>query len=299
VLEHGFPLQSVITLKPEAASRRSGTVDYSSLCAEYGVPLYEVANINDDQSLRLLEDLSLDLVFVIGWSQLIRPHALKLAKIGMIGTHASLLPHNRGRAPVNWSLIKGEKQTGNSLIWLAEGVDAGDIIDQMVISVTPYDTCATLYERVAETNRQMILCALSKILAGERPGRPQPQNDAPILPGRRPQDGLLNWSLSNTEVYDFVRALTKPYPGAVSGLDQKQWLIWQCALLPEIGSIDAVPGQVVGPLYSPVEGACGQVVKCGKGAVALLELEDTEGVLLSGRQLSDQPWKGKIWTNGD
>jgi len=298
VLERGFPLESVITLKPEAGTRRSGAVDYSPLSAEYDVPLYQIANINDDQALSLLEELSLDLVFVIGWSQIIRPEALKLARVGMIGAHASLLPHNRGRAPINWALIKGEKRTGNSLIWLTDSVDAGDVIDQMVIPVTHYDTCASLYEKVAETNREMILRALPKILAGERPGRSQPQNGASTLPGRRPQDGLLNWSLSNTEVYDFVRALTRPYPGAFSWLDGKQWFIWHCSLLPDIGSIDALPGQVVGPVYSPVEGACGQVVACGKGAVVLLEMEDNKGQTLRGSRLSDQPWKGKIWTNG-
>jgi methionyl-tRNA formyltransferase len=298
VLERGVPLESVITLTPEEAARRSGAVDYAPLCAEYGVPLYRIANINDDRSLRLLEELSLDLVFVIGWSQVIRSEALKLVKIGMIGAHASLLPHNRGRAPVNWSLIKGETSTGNSLIWLTEVVDAGDIIDQIVIPVTRYDTCASLYQKVAATNEEMILRVLPKIFAGERPGIRQPHNGTSALPGRKPQDGILDWSLSSKEVYDFVRALTRPYPGAFSWLDGKRWLIWHCSLLPDVGSVNAVPGQVIGSIYSPIESACGQVVACGYGAVALLELEDNEGLNLKGRKLSDQSWKGKIWTNG-
>jgi methionyl-tRNA formyltransferase len=96
------------------------------------------------------------MVFVIGWTQILRPETLKLATIGMIGAHASLLPHNRGRAPINWALIRGEKQTGNSLIWLAEDVDSGDIIDQTVIPISPYDTCASLYTRVGESNKEMI-----------------------------------------------------------------------------------------------------------------------------------------------
>lgn len=298
VLERGFPLESVITLTPEEAARRSGAVDYAPLCAEYGVPLYHIANINDDRSLSLLRQLSLDLVFVIGWSQVIRSEALKLVKVGMIGAHASLLPHNRGRAPVNWSLIKGETQTGNSLIWLTEAVDAGDVIDQIVIPVTHYDTCASLYQKVAATNQEMILRALPKIFAGERPGRRQPHNGTSVLPGRKPQDGLINWSSSSKEVYDFVRALTRPYPGAFSWLDGQRFLIWQCSLLPDVGSLNAAPGQVIGSMYSPVAGACGQVVACRNGAVALLELQDNEGLTLTGTRLSDQSWKGKIWTNG-
>lgn len=297
VLERGYRLECVITLNSEARVRRSGTVDYSPLCSAYDVPLYHVSNINDDYSLSLLKRLSLDLVFVIGWNQIVRPKALKLARVGMIGAHASLLPHNRGRAPVNWTLINGEERAGNSLIWLAEGVDAGDVIDQRAIPVTRYDTCASLYQQVAETNKDMILDVLPAILEGRHPGASQQPNGECLLPGRKPEDGLVDWSLTNLRVYDFVRALTKPYPGAFSWLDGKRWRIWHCSLLPDVGCVDDVPGQVLGPVYSSVADACGQVVACGKGALAVLGLESDDGDILKGPNLSDQQWTGKIWTN--
>ena len=297
ILEQGFALQAVITLKPDLRAQRSGAADYRPLCSEFNVPLFEIADINDAESQSLLKALSLDLAFVIGWTQIIRPEILTLPKMGMIGAHASLLPHHRGRAPINWALIKGEKQTGNSLIWLDQKVDAGDIIDQTPIPVTHYDTCGSIYEKVAETNREMILRTLRKILAGERPGRPQPQNGTNNLPGRKPRDGVLDWSMSSTKVYDFVRALTKPYPGAFSWLDGKRWFIWQCALLPHTAPTAAIPGRIIGPIYSPVMNACGQVVACGTGAVALLELEDEQSQIVTGRMLSDQPWEGKVWAN--
>lgn len=298
VLEQGFPLHAVITLKPELRGKRSGAADYRPVCSKYSIPVFEVANINDDEGLRLLKELAFDLVFVIGWTQLIRTEALNLPRLGMIGAHASLLPHNRGRAPINWALIKGERQTGNSLMWLAEGIDRGDIIDQVTIPVTLYDTCASVYEKVAQTNRDMILRVLPAIFAGQRPGRPQSENGDGYLPGRKPDDGLVNWSMSSNEVYNFLRALTAPYPGAFSWLEGRRWFLWQCSLLPHLGSIDATPGQIVGPIYSPVESACGQVVACGTGAIALLNVEAEDGRILKGRVLSDQPWKGKTWTNG-
>jgi len=295
VLEQGFGIEAFITLQPELAAKRSGAADYTSLCSEFGVPLYRVANINDDASRALLKELSLDVALVIGWSQIVRAEALRLVRLGMIGAHASLLPRHRGRAPINWVLIKGENQTGNTLMWLAEGVDSGEILDQSVIPITPYDTCASLYDRVAESNREMILRVLPKLLAGERPGRPQPAIDEPHLPGRRPEDGLINWSLNAGEVYNFVRALTRPYPGAFSWLAGRRWTIWHCGLLPEAAFPDAQMGQIVGPVFSPSEGACGQVVACGKGAVVLLELEGDDGEILAGRRLSSQPWRGQVW----
>src|SRR5439155_304057 len=115
--------------------------------------------------------LDADIVFVIGWSQILHPPTLRLARSGMIGAHASLLPHNRGSAPINWALIRGERHAGNSLLWLAEDVDGGAVIDQTTFCITAYDTCASLYERVAASNRDMLLGLVPRLLAGERPGR--------------------------------------------------------------------------------------------------------------------------------
>src|SRR5262249_25756157 len=160
--------------------------DYRGLCHRYGVRLYEVDNINDEPAIELLTRLELDVVFVIGWTQIVRARALSLARIGMLGAHASLLPHNRGRAPGSWALIHGEARTGNTLMWLDESVDGGTIVDQTEIPISIYATCASIYDQVAESNRAMILRLLPRLASGERPGRAQPHGDEPLLPGRRP-----------------------------------------------------------------------------------------------------------------
>jgi methionyl-tRNA formyltransferase len=308
LVERGFPVMGAVTLTPVAAGRRSGVGDYQALCRELGVRLFEVDDINGPAGLAALRELDLDLAFVIGWSQLVRAEALALARRGMIGAHASLLPRNRGRAPVNWAIIRGETEAGNTLLWLGDSVDGGDVIGRTEIPITPYDTCATVYERVAESNRDLILGALPSLLAGERPGRPQERSDEPLLPRRRPEDGLVDWAAASARVYDLVRALARPYPGAFSRLDGQTWRIWQCALLPtrdlpaenpppHAGG-GPCPGEVVGPLRSPVAAACGQVVRCGTGQVALLELEGEDGEMLAGPRLSDQPWTGRRWADG-
>src|SRR5438874_1198445 len=202
VIEAGVPIQAVFTLRPDVAATRSGAADYRSLCQRFGVPLHEIVHINDAASRELLKNLALDVVFVIGWSQILAPETLRTARVGMIGAHASLLPRNRGSAPINWALIRGEHTSGNSLIWLA---------------------------------------------------------------GRR-------------------------------------WIVWQAALLPGDGppppAPGAAPGTVLGPLQSPLRDACGQVVACAHGAVALLEIAADDGEVLRGPRLSEQPWTGRQWTNG-
>jgi methionyl-tRNA formyltransferase len=294
LLDARAPIAAVLTLKPDLAAKRSaGTgVDYPGVCAKYGVPLHYITGINEPDAVQILAAIAPDVLFVIGWHQIVRPPVMRLARRGLIGAHASVLPHNRGSAPINWAIMRGEREAGNTLMWLAEGVDDGDIIAQRAFPISPYDTCATLYARVAATNRDMLLEALPRLLAGERPGRPQERGTEPVLPRRRPADGLIRWDCPAAEVYDFIRALTHPYPGAFSALDGKQWWIWEAALPPDVGPVGE-PGQVLGPVVSPVWSACGQLVACGSGAVVLLCMEDEGGNRLRGQTLSEQPWTGK------
>src|SRR5438132_5945887 len=295
VLERGIPVQAVITLAPEQRAKRSAAVDYGDVTRRFGVPLYQVADINSPEALALLRELALDVVFVLGWSQIIRPPALTSCRLGMIGAHASVLPHNRGSAPVNWALIRVEKQTGNTLMWLANGVDTGDIIDQVSFTITPYDSCATLYEKVARSNSDMVLRLIPRLLSGERPGHKQALNGEAISPRRRPEHGGVDWSQDNQAVYDFIRALTQPYPGAFSWLEGARWWLWNAALCPGEAPVGARAGEVLGPVVSPVASACGQAVACGRGLVTLLEVQGEDGRCLQGQELSEQARRGKVW----
>ena len=296
VLDAGVPIVALVTLTPEHAATRSGAADYGPLCHYYGVPQHVVANINDDDAVALLESLDLDLAFVIGWTQLVRAPARTRVRRGLIGAHASMLPALRGRAPVNWALIRGLSQTGNTLFWLADAADQGDIIDQRTIAISPYDTCASLYDKVAESSARMILDALPALMSGERPARRQPAIDEPALPARRPEDGVIDWARPAMAVYDTIRALTRPYPGAFSWLTGRRYRIWDAALLPEaLTASTQAPGTVLGPVWSPRAEACGLAVACWPGAVLLLELEDDAGAVLRGRRLSECPWTGHAW----
>lgn len=299
ILEAGWSLEVLITHEVQIARRRSGEASeaYKEIGRQHNIRVMEVDDINSDVSFDSLDALNLDLVFVIGWNQILSERILKTARLGMIGTHASLLPHNRGSAPINWTLIHGEKVTGNTLIWLRPGVDTGEIIDQMQFPITPYDTCHSLYQLVAETNREMILRTIPQLRQGEQLGKPQLDTNEEVLPRRRPRDGQINWSLSAHEVYNFIRALTHPYPGAFTYWDEQKVFIWGVALLPtevRLGN----PGEVIGPVYSPDAHACGQLIACGQGGVIVLDV-DMDGESLRGVHLSNQSWLGKVWSNAE
>jgi methionyl-tRNA formyltransferase len=295
LLEAGAPIACVLTLRPDLAAKRSGGADYFPVCGKHGVPLHYISDINNDDARSILAAVQPDIVFVIGWHQIVRPDALRLARVGMIGAHASLLPHNRGSAPINWAIINGEKETGNSLIWLAPDVDAGDIIDQMAFPISETDTCATLYRQVARTNREMLVRVLPKLLRGERPGSPQIITDEPVLRRRRPADGLIDWTQSADRIYDFVRGLTRPYPGAFSTLDGRKWTIWRAARTPAVPD-GSRPGEIVGSVTATDQNAAGIVVACGQGGIIVLEMESEDGNVVQGRALAALDVTGRQFT---
>jgi methionyl-tRNA formyltransferase len=298
VLEGGWRLDCLITLREDRLARRSGAVDYAPIAKDADIPLFRIANINDAESLELLAERGLDLLLVIGWSQILRAEALSLLRLGAIGSHASLLPHNRGSAPVNWCLIRGESMTGCTLIWLDPEVDRGDIIAQVPIPCTLYDSCATIYDKVSEANTSMILAFLEEVRHGRFPRRPQGDSGEPVLPRRRPEDGRIDWMQRADRVYDFIRALTRPYPGAFSWLQGDRYRIWSSALLDLELAPSRRPGTVIGACRSPEPKACGQIVACGAKAILLLELESPDGNLLTGAELSEQAWQGMVWHDG-
>ena len=297
LLNEGINIRLFISLNEISLSKKSAsTKKYKVLCQLHNIPFYEIKNINDDEVYDLLKSYSLDILIVIGWSQILSQRILEVTKFGAIGSHASLLPHNRGSAPVNWSIIKGERITGNTLMWLDHGVDTGKIIDQIPIPITNFDTCSTIYTEVSKTNYVMIRKFLSKFeVKKELLGVSQIGNNEENLPRRKPSDGLINWSKSNQEIYNFIRAITKPYPGAYSYMDNKKWIIWKVALLPNRDNNN--PGIIEGIVVSPNEEACGLMVTCSLGAIIILEMENEEGDIISGYDFASLNWKGRMWLN--
>lgn len=293
LIKVGKPPVCAVTLTAEAAAKRSGCADIASICVSAGIPVLEVANANSDECLEFLRRYSPDLLLVLGWSQILKDPLLSLPAIGVVGAHASVLPHNRGSAPVNWALIRGEDESGNTLMWLNAGVDTGEIIAQRAFPLELWDTCATVYGKVATSNQEMVAELIAQLEKGIRPGRAQPETDEPLLPRRRPEDGRIDWSSSATEVYNFVRALTRPYPGAFTQLEGEPLTVWSAGLMPPGCLSEAPAGTVLGPVVSPVHAAVGVAVACGEGVIVLFEIE-AGGRCVQGRDLPEALREGVV-----
>lgn len=285
-LESGNKISAFVTLDEEAFAKRSaGSRKYAQYCKQYSIPLFKVSTIKGDRAFEIISQYQPDLMVVLGWSEILPERILNIPTIGTVGTHAALLPHNRGSAPINWALIHGEEVTGNTMMWLDSQVDAGDIVDQAAFPITVFDTCKTLYDQVAQSNADMLLKLIEALKQGVKPVLPiTNETDEPILPRRRPKDGLVNWQQDARPIYDFIRALTMPYPGAFTYLNGQKWLLWEASCLP-MTAADAVPGTILGTSYGFAENAVGLAVATQTGCLLITRIENETGRQYTGRDL--------------
>ena len=164
-------LIGAMSLDEYALKKRSGVFDYKTIAKKNNIPFYEVQHVNEPISIEIIKKYTPDLLIVLGWSQILSKEVLSIPKVGTIGAHASLLPKMRGSAPINWAIIKGLSRTGNTLIWLDSEVDTGKIIDQYEFDIDIYDSCNSLYEKVAQSNALMLQRSIPLILKEGRVGK--------------------------------------------------------------------------------------------------------------------------------
>lgn len=264
-------LVAVATVPSAARSRPAGYVDLAPMAAARGIPVMDGRDLGSVESLAALSALDLDLMVVCGWTRLLPAATLVIPRRGCVGFHASMLPSHRGRAPVNWAIIHGARETGATMLMLDPGVDTGAILDQRPVSIDPFDTCGTLYSKVADAGVAMLRAHLPALLAGTLRGIEQAPNDGDVLPRRTPEMGITDWTSTPQQVHDWVRALTHPYPGAFTFLDGCCVRLWQAEPATDVGaSTRARPGEIIG-----CDGAGVLVGACG-GLVRLLLVQDSE-----------------------
>jgi methionyl-tRNA formyltransferase len=285
LLAHGERFAGFVTLDPALAPVTSGWVRFDDLADAHGVPLISVRDLNTPENVARVAELAPDLILVIGWTRLLGPDLLRLPPLGAVGFHASLLPRYRGRAPVNWALINGEQETGNTMFYLDEGVDTGLVIDQRKISILDEDNCATLYRKVADSAVDMLLEHLPRLKDGTAPRNAQNEAQATVLPRRRPEDGLIDWTRDARSLFNWVRALTHPYPGAFTFCGRRRLVVWGASEVPTdqggANPPDVTPGQLIA-------GAGPQVhVATGSGVLRLERVQWDGGEEQSGDELAD------------
>jgi methionyl-tRNA formyltransferase len=204
-----------------------------------------------------------DVILALGWYYMVPRRLRELAPRGCLGIHASLLPKYRGGAPIPWAIINGEQETGVTLFHLDDEVDNGDIVDQERFPIGPEDTCAEVLDRASVASVCLLRRMMPLVAAGTAPRVPQRHSEATVMPQRAARDGLIDWTWSASRVHDFVRAQTRPYPGAFTHAQGSRVTVWRSRVARHAGSGDPGTFRLEGDAL---------VVACGSGAVAVSEL---------------------------
>ncbi len=192
--------------------------------------LYEEKNINDQNFLNKIKSLNLDLIVCVNFDQILKKDIINLPTIGCINTHASLLPKYRGRAPLNWAMINGEKYSGVTVHFIDEGIDTGDIILQEKIKINEDYYISDLLNKVKNIYPKIVLNAI-RALESSNLNLIKPDLSKGFYVNKRSKDdGKIDFSKPSKDVMNFIKAISKPYPGAFLYNNNKKIIIWRARL---------------------------------------------------------------------
>jgi methionyl-tRNA formyltransferase len=274
----GAEVVGIVTLAGPIDPNRSGQCSFDEVAERHRAQLVPTADVNADETVEAIRALDPELIFVVGWSQLVREPFIALASEGVFGMHPTLLPRHRGRAAIPWAILSGLARTGVTLFEIVDTTaDSGAIVGQVVVDIERDDTAETLYRRLSEAHVELVRDLVPQLVARTAPRIAQDPSRASAWPKRTPADGIIDWETRAPYLYDWVRAQTRPYPGAFTFLGDEKVVVWRAK--PVELEQDAPAGTIV------AAGGEGPVVACGEGGLLLEEVETSAGELAVGARL--------------
>ena len=230
-----------------------------TLAESRGIPVFAPDRVNTPEWIARIRELRPDFIFSFYYRRLLGAELLAIPTRGSLNMHGSLLPHYRGRCPVNWVLIHGERETGVTLHYMEVKPDRGDIVAQRAVPITDDDTALTLFRKLTDAAAIVMRETYPLLRDGRAPRISQDHTTASYFGGRKPEDGRIHWDQSATTIRNLVRAVTHPYPGAFALWQERKLFVWEAQRVDGVGD---TPGQVVA-----IDD--GIVVQTGEGALRI------------------------------
>ena len=275
LLNAGFEISAVFTHR-DNPNENIWFDSVAEFASSRGIPAFAPEDINHPVWVNRIKAMEPDYIFSFYYRNLLKADLLSVPRLGCINLHGSLLPKYRGRVPINWAIINGEKETGVTLHYMTQRADAGDIIAQKRIDIAETDTAKTLFCKAVDAAKTMLAETLPLIRDNKAPRLPQCEDEATVFPGRKPADGEINWNKSAVEINNLIRAVTKPYPGAFSFLGDRKCFIWSAKV--QDSNQGMAPGTVISS--NPL------VISCGEGAIEVLSAEFEGSIFQTGAQFA-------------
>ncbi len=266
IVKAGHDVVGVIT-QPDKPKGRGGKMQYTPVkekALELGLDVYQPQRVKETEFIEKLKEMNPDAIVVIAFGQILPKAILDMPKYGCINVHASLLPKYRGAAPIQWSVIDGEKETGVTTMYMNEGLDTGDIIDKVVVPIDKKETGGSLFDKLAIEGGKLILKTLIELENGTAVRTPQDDSKSNYAGMINKQLGKIDFNKSANEIERLIRGLN-PWPSAYTKMDGKTLKIWDADV--DDSENDSVPGTIteVGKDFIRVA--------TGKGSLKILELQ--------------------------
>jgi len=274
LLAHGIDVALVVTHRDNPPAN-IWLESVQSFAEAQAVPVITPDDANTALFLARVAALEPDLLFSFYYRSMLSNALLEIPRLGALNMHGSLLPRYRGRVPVNWAVIQGERETGATLHSMVEKPDAGDIVSQQAVPILPDDTAFDVFKKVTVAAEMALDRVLAALLAGTAPRMPQDLSRGSYFGGRKPEDGRIDWQRGAAEIHNLVRGVAPPYPGAFSDVAGRRIRVLRSLLARE------QPGRIGFPALYCNSGRC--YAECGDGnALRILSLE-VDGTMLDQR----------------
>ena len=219
-------------------------VDLSDQARRHGIPVLDVSDINSVEAVNWIRQLSPDVIFCFGWSRLIKKDILGAAPLGVVGYHPAALPANRGRHPLIWALALGLNKTASTFFAMDEGADSGDILSQAEVDISPDEDAGSLYQKITDLAKRQLSELVPAIAQGRVQRCAQDAAHANSWRKRTADDGRIDWRMPARGIYNLVRALARPYPGAEIVTKSGPIKVWKVEVVSD-APVNFEPGKVL------------------------------------------------------
>lgn len=193
---------------------------------EKNIPVFTPDSVNNPEWREKIAALAPDLIISVYYRHMIGTKILALPPLGAWNMHGSLLPKYRGRAPINWAVLHGEPRIGMTLHRMVKSADAGAVVDQDGVDIGPRDTAEQAFRKVLPCARRVLARQIDALLAGTVTETPQDEAQANYFGGRKPEDGRVAWTQTSRQIFNLIRAVTDPYPGAFADVGAARLMVW-------------------------------------------------------------------------
>jgi methionyl-tRNA formyltransferase len=267
LIDEKFNVVGVFTQpdKPKGRGMKLFPCETKQVAEEHNLPVYQPAKLRDGEALAILKELQPDILVVVAYGKLLPNEILELPKYGAINVHGSLLPKYRGSAPIQRAVLNGEMVTGVSTMYLAEEMDAGDVIYTAETEIGEFETSAELFDRLADMGAELLVKTLRDIKTGTAPRIPQNHGEATFAPPLQKAESPIEWNKSPRDIIKHVYGM-QTWPVATAVIDGGEFKIHAVAYTEN--HTEKVPGSIVSAGKAGIEIACA----CGE-TVMITELQ--------------------------